>query len=54
MMSSKAGVGGFYFPNVYQREQRNVEDLLRTGDIDHAAFSKWSFADEFLCFALET
>ncbi len=53
MMSSVAGVGGFYLPMVYQKSQQKVEFLLSEGKIDYAELSRWSFPDEFLSFVLE-
>jgi Transposase DDE domain len=53
MMSSIAGVGGFYLPMIYQKSQQKVEFLLSEGKIDYAELSRWSFPDEFLSFVLE-
>lgn len=53
-MSNEVGVGGFYFPNVYTKNNEMVEDDLKRGNLDHAALTKWTFADEFLCFVLKT
>lgn len=48
------GTGGFYLPTIYQKNQRNIEECLERGEIDYAELSKWSFPDEFLCFAMES
>jgi hypothetical protein len=53
MNSQTLGTDGFYFPIVYQKNQKVVEDYLTQGDIDYADLSKWSFPDEFLCFIRE-
>src|SRR5262245_11296560 len=48
------GKGGFFFPTIYQKDQKYVETRLEQGDIDYAALTRWSFPDEFLCFVLES
>lgn len=52
-MPKEVGHGGFYFPAVYEKAQREVEACLERGEIDYAEFSKWTFADEFLCFVMD-
>jgi hypothetical protein len=54
MNQSITAVGGFDFPKVYVQEQKKVLEALMQGNIDYADFSQWSFADEFLCFALQS
>lgn len=53
MKSQSLSVGGFSFPIVYQKNQKQVDADLSEGDIDYAELTKWSFPDEFLCFILE-
>lgn len=48
------GAGGFYFPQIYERNQKEVIEALKAGTIDYADLSQWSFSDEFLCFALQS
>jgi len=51
-MSNLTGNGGFYFPKVYEKAQRQIENCLSLGKIDYAELTKWTFPDEFLCFIL--
>ena len=53
MEKGKVGVGGFYFPRVYTKNETGVLNALDRGDIDYADLTSWSFADEFLCFILQ-
>lgn len=53
-MSKSLGTGGFNWPQVYEHNQQNVLNSLRSGAIEYADLSQWSFADEFLCFALKS
>jgi len=53
-MSNNIGVGGFYLPAVYQKEQKQVAACLDDGRIDYADLTKWSFPDEFMCFVLQS
>jgi len=53
-MSGDIGVGGFFLPAVYKKQQNNVREALLRGEIDYADLTNWSFADEFLCFTLQT
>ncbi len=53
-MSNEAGQGGFYFPVVYQQDQISGISGLKNGEFDHIALSAWTFADEFLCFGLQS
>ena len=53
-MSKSLGTGGFNWPQVYEQNQQNVLSALRSGTIEYADLSQWSFADEFLCFALKS
>jgi hypothetical protein len=53
MVSSNLGTDGFYFPVVYQKNQKQIEERLTQGEIDYADITQWSFPDEFLCFVLE-
>jgi len=48
------GTGGFYLPTVYQKSQQRIEECLEKGEIDYAELTRWSFPDEFLCFAMES
>ena len=47
------GKGGFLLPQVYSHEQKKVEEAFERGMLDYIDLSQWSFADEFLCFALQ-
>ncbi len=49
-----SSVGGFNFPTVYHKHQKNIETQLEQGTIDYADLTQWSFPDEFLCFVLES
>ena len=49
-----SGSGGFDLPKVYEQNLELVIEELKKGEIDYAGMSKWRFADEFLCFALES
>jgi Transposase DDE domain len=53
MTAHNLGRGGFDFPIVYQKNQKQIEKCLSQGAIDYAEISKWSFPDEFLCFVWE-
>ena len=53
-MSQESGVGGFFLPAIYKKNQAEVESALLRGAIDYADFTGWTFADEFLCFTLQT
>ena len=53
MNSQYCGTDGFYFPIVYQKNQKQVDASLSQGEIDYADLTKWSFPDEFLCFVWE-
>jgi len=53
-MQKNIGVGGFYLPEVYEKDQKKVEEQLANGDIDYADFTKWDFPDEFMCFVMES
>lgn len=52
-MSQAIGKGGFYFPMVYEKAQQTIEACLDRGEIDYSQLSKWTFADEFLCFVMD-
>lgn len=52
-MSKEVGKGGFYLPTIYEKAQRHIEACLEQGEIDYAQLSKWTFADEFLCFVMQ-
>ncbi len=52
MTTKEVGMGGFYLPIIYQKNQARIEELLSQGDIDYADLTHWSFPDEFLCFVL--
>lgn len=53
MKKQSAGTGGFSYPVVYQKNQKQIEADLTEGDIDYADLTQWTFPDEFLCFVLE-
>ena len=53
MLSQDAGKDGFFFPVIYQKNQKKIEECLAQGEIDYADLTQWSFPDEFLCFVLE-
>lgn len=53
MNAEKNKIGGFKVPLVYQKDQAQVEERLKNGDIDYADLTQWSFPDEFLCFVWE-
>lgn len=53
MNKQQCGTHGFYFPRIYEKNQRWVEARLTEGKIDYADLTQWSFPDEFLCFVLE-
>ncbi len=50
MLSQTGGHDGFYFPTIYQKDQKKVEEHLTQGEIDYADLTQWQFPDEFLCF----
>jgi hypothetical protein len=54
MKETDIGSGGFYLPEIYQKNQKQVELRLADGDISYADLTRWSFPDEFLCFILES
>lgn len=54
MPTKEIGVGGFYLPTVYQKNQKHVQAQLAEGDIDYADLTHWSLPDEFLCFVMES
>jgi Transposase DDE domain len=54
MLQKEVGVGGFYLPKVYKKNQKRIEIRLEQGDIDYADLTHWSFPDEFLCFVMES
>lgn len=54
MTDPSIGSGGFDLPQIYTHQQQQTLDCLKRGDIDYADLSQWSFADEFLCFILQT
>jgi len=54
MMSNDVGSGGFFLPKVYEKNQKLVANSFVRGDFDQAAMTAWSFADEFLCFAMKS
>ncbi len=51
---SQIGSGGFYLPQIYRHNQMEVEKYFDRGEIDYVDMSQWSFADELLCFALQS
>lgn len=53
MTAHNPGSDGFYFPIIYQKNQKQIEACLEKGEIDYADLTQWSFPDEFLCFVLE-
>lgn len=54
MSSSSIGSGGFLLPQIYRHEQKKVEDAFARGELDYVDLSQWSFADELLCFSLQS
>ncbi len=54
MAKSNVGVGGFYLPTIYQKDQNKVTEYLEKGEIDYADFTKWDLPDEFISFAMES
>lgn len=53
MTNRPSGKGGFFLPNIYHKAQEYVLDRLKKGEVDYLDSTKWSFADEFLCFILQ-
>lgn len=53
-MQKNTGVGGFFLPTVYQKNQKKVAACLDEGKIDYADLTKWGFPDEFLCFVMQS
>ncbi len=53
MLSQTCGNDGFYFPTIYQKDQKKIEEQLTQGEIDYADLTQWQFPDEFLCFVME-
>jgi hypothetical protein len=53
-VQKEIGVGGFYLPSIYQKNQKQVEAQLAQGDVDYADLTCWSLPDEFLCFMMES
>jgi len=53
MLSQTCGNDGFYFPMIYQKDQKKVEEQLTQGEIDYADLTQWQFPDEFLCFVMQ-
>lgn len=54
MANRPAGSGGFVLPQIYTHQQQATLACLQRGEVDYADLSQWSFADEFLCFILQT
>ena len=54
MSSSIIGSGGFKLPRIYRHNQKKVEESFEKGKLDYIDLSRWSFADELLCFALQS
>jgi len=54
MSTKEIGVGGFYLPALYQKNQKQIQMQLGAGEIDYADSTCWSFPDEFLCFVMES
>ena len=52
-MQKDIGVGGFFLPKIYQKDQKGVATCLDEGKIDYADLTKWDFPDEFLGFILQ-
>ena len=52
--SREIGVGGFYLPEIYERNQKATKACLENGEIDYADLTQWDFPDEFLCFVAES
>jgi len=53
MTNRPPGKGGFFLPQIYHKAQEYVLDRLENGEVDYLDSTKWSFADEFLCFILQ-
>lgn len=53
MTDRPEGKGGFFLPKIYHKAQEYVLNRLENGEVDYLDLSKWSFADEFLCFILQ-
>jgi hypothetical protein len=53
MTNRPIGKGGFFLPKIYHKAQRYILDRLKDGEVDYLDLTKWSFADEFLCFILQ-
>ena len=53
MTNRPVGKGGFFLPKIYHKAQRYILDRLKDGEVDYLDLTKWSFADEFLCFILQ-
>lgn len=54
LSKEEIGVGGFHFPRLYQKNQKQIEKQLNDGNIDYADLTRWSFPDEFLCFLMDS
>ena len=53
MTKSEAGRGGFFYPQIYKQSKDYVTKRFKEGEIDHADFSFWGFADKFFAYLLQ-
>lgn len=51
-MSNLHATGGFLFPRIYIKNNKNVINKFKEGNIEHVELSQWNFVDEFFGFLL--
>ncbi len=53
-MSKASNKNGFFFPEIYVKNNKVIREKLSEGDVDYFELTQWKFNDEFLGFILQS